>query len=97
MKQIGTLVINNETVSIMQGQYRDKSVAIQLDDADGDPYATFSKCIQGATLASNEFLAGTYSENESLREPMLGTGLFRDTGRRVSSGFVELEVWQFTS
>lgn len=97
MKNIGTLVIGDETITILQAQYRDKSIAIELKEADGGPYGTFSACIPGTALADGEFLAKTSSENEDLREPMLQTGLFVDTGRRVPSGFIELEVWKLTA
>lgn len=97
MKNIGTLVIGNETINIVQAQYRDKSIALQLTEADGGPYGTFSACIPGTDLAEGEFLAKTGSENEDLREPMLQTGLFVDTGRRVPSGFIELEVWKLAA
>lgn len=96
MKKIGTIVVDGEEISIMQGQYRDGGIALQLMDEEG-PYATFSYCIPGTPLADNEFLAKTGSENESLRQPMMDTGLFVDTGRRVESGFIEIEVWKMVA
>lgn len=97
MNQIGTLSYGGEEVSIQTTTYSaDNSPAVELYDEDGMPYATFSVCIPGSQLQPGEVLVKTWSENEDLREPMLATGLFEDTGRRVSSDFVTAEVWRFT-
>lgn len=96
MKKIGTVVVNNEEISIMQEEYRAGGIALQLMDDEG-PYATFTYCLPGTVLAAGEFLAKTGAENESLRQPMLDTGLFVDTGRRVESGFIEIEVWKMAA
>jgi hypothetical protein len=48
----------------------------------------------GARIADDEFTVKSWSENEPLVEPMLATGLFEDTGRRVPSGYVEAPVWR---
>lgn len=41
----------------------------------------------GVTLADNEFCVKSWSENEPLIEPLLATGLFKDTGRRTPTGY----------
>ena len=48
----------------------------------------------GAALAPDEFNVKSWSENEPLVAPLLATGLFEDTGRRVRSGFVESPIWR---
>lgn len=48
-------------------------------------------------LGEGEFFARTYEENAELRGPLLDTGLFIDTGARVPTGFVVLEVWRLVA
>jgi hypothetical protein len=89
--------------AILVGRYPSSSVvggaiAIQLVD-DEDPselLATFSTNLvpYGASVAGDEFCVKTWSENEALVAPMLATGLFEDTGRRVPSGHVVAPVWR---
>jgi hypothetical protein len=58
--------------------------------------ATFSTNLvpYGASVAEDEFCVKTWSENEVLVAPMLATGLFEDTCRRVPSGYVVAPVWR---
>lgn len=49
---------------------------------------------QGA-LGPGEICVKVWSENEPFIEPILATGLFRRTGRTVSSGYVVAEIWEF--
>ena len=77
--------------AILVGRYpTGGAIAIQLvDDEDrSEPLATFSTNLvpYGASVAEDEFCVKTWSENEVLVAPMLATGLFEDTGRRVPSG-----------
>jgi hypothetical protein len=96
MKKIGIITIDGEEIKIVQEEYRAGGVALQLMADDG-PYATFTYCLPGVGLAAGEFLAKTGAENETLRQPMLDTGLFFDTGRRVKSGFIEIEIWKMVA
>lgn len=61
---------------------------------DGEPWGTLSKILPGVTLDPGEVLIKTYAENEPFRQPLLDSGLFEDTGKRVPSGFIKLEVWR---
>lgn len=85
--------------AILVGRYpMGGAIAIQLFD-DGnpsEPLATFSTNLApcGTALADDEFCVKTWSENEVLVAPMLATGLFEDTGRRVQSGYVVAPVWR---
>lgn len=96
MKKIGTLVVDGEEIDILHTQYKNGTIGLQLMDDEG-PYATFTYGLPGVALAEGEFLAKAGAENESLRQPMLDTGLFVDTGRRVESGFIEIEVWKMVA
>lgn len=60
----------------------------------GSPFGTLSAHLPGVKLEPGELLIRTHSENEPLRPLLLATGYFTDTGKRIPSGFVDLEVWQ---
>lgn len=94
MKKIGTISTHGETLAVNIGEYAGGRPAIQLDDNEtGEPYLTISVNVPHAEIADGEILAKTWSENESLRGPLLASGLFVDTGKRVPCGFAEAEVW----
>ncbi|MFT3819832.1 MAG: hypothetical protein QM750_19840 [Rubrivivax sp.] len=48
----------------------------------------------GATLANDEFTVKCWGIEEAFVEPVFATGLFENTGRRVSSGYVAAQVWR---
>jgi hypothetical protein len=99
MHCIGHLPTPLGDAAILVGRYTvGHAIAIRLVD-DDDPtetLATFSTNLAhaGADLADDEFCVKTWSENEAVVAPMLATGLFEDTGRRVSSGYVVAPVWR---
>jgi hypothetical protein len=102
-KCIGRFVTPYGNAAILVGRYFSASpaggaIAIQfVDDEDpSEALATFSTNLapSGAVLADDEFCVKTWSENEVLVAPMLATGLFEDTGRRVPSGYVVAPVWR---
>lgn len=87
------------SATILVGRYpAGGAIAIQLvaDDEPTEPIATFSTNLiaYGAQVACDEFCVKTWSENEVLVSPMLSTGLFEDTGKRVPSGYVVSPVWR---
>lgn len=45
-------------------------------------------------IANDEIIVKLYSENVPLRFPLLNSGYFADTGRRIHAAFNELEVWR---
>jgi hypothetical protein len=47
-----------------------------------------------ADIANDEIIVKAYSENEVLRSPLLESGYFADTGKRIQLAFNELEVWR---
>lgn len=89
-------VLQVEAVS--PGYVNGGGTAIALYDDEG-PYATLSVNALGTSevLPQNEFCAKVWTENEHLRAPMLESGLFEDTGRRVSLNEVTAEVWRITA
>ena len=46
-------------------------------------------------LNDREILVKTWTENESWVPLILENGPFRDTGRRVPSGWVHAQVWEY--
>lgn len=67
---------------------------IAMIDETGECWATISVCIPGVRLEPGEFLMKTWSENEPAVRHLLDNG-FRDTDKRVRSGFVQAEIWTF--
>lgn len=61
---------------------------------DGAPFGIITTNIpEYDDLKVGEFLVKTWSENEWVPQ-LLESGLFEDTNKRVSSGFVEAQVWR---
>lgn len=46
-------------------------------------------------LQPGEFFVKAWSENEQIAADALASGLFVDTGRRVTTGHVEAQIWRF--
>lgn len=74
-------------VSLRFREYTEGNIAVCLETASGEPFATLSVNIEGVQLGPNEFVAKTYSENIGLNEQLIAAGYFRDTGRTVVVGF----------
>lgn len=64
-----------------------------LSSDSGSPFGTLSVVAPKVSLKPGEALIRMHSENAPLRAPLLASGYFKDTGRRVPSGYVELEIW----
>lgn len=96
---IGRIDTPYGSATILVGRYpAGGAIAIQLvdDDEPTQPMAMFSTNLVpcGAQVSCDEFCVKTWSENEVLVAPMLSTGLFEDTGKRVPSGYVVSPVWR---
>lgn len=61
-----------------------------------EPYLTLTRNERPNDCKSNEVLVKTYEENAHMRETLLATGLFEDTGERLPVGFTQLEIWRLT-
>jgi hypothetical protein len=75
-------------------RYANGNLRVQLMTAE-EPYATLSTNIAGIWLEKDCFIAKNYSENEGLNEQFIKSGLFEDTGEKVSSGFVTCPILRF--
>lgn len=61
-----------------------------------EPYVDITKNIRPNDCKSDEIIVKTYEENEHIRQPLLDTGYFEDTGKKIKNGFVSLEIWRLT-
>lgn len=88
--RIGQVVI--ESLSYADGN---PAVTLTLTET-GEEFLTLSVNLpqDAHTLDEDEFFVKTWSENEYFIQDILATGLFEDTGRRVSTGWVEAQVWR---
>jgi hypothetical protein len=77
------------------GHYRNGRIAVELIDAEtSEPFATLTINIPEATASDNEIIVKTWTENEQVAKAAYDSGLFLDTGKRISSGFVQAQVWK---
>lgn len=83
-----------EILTIYETKYLGGAKAIELLDSNEEPYTRLTTNIPGTPLKENEILVKTWSENEEVADSALKSGIFRDTGKRVRSGWVEAQVWQ---
>ena len=98
MKKIGAVETEYGIAHVNVGRYpKGGAIYVQLNDLDGQAMTTLSTNLRpyGASIADDEFCVKTWSENESLIPAMKASGLFVDTGKRVSSGHVVSPVWGF--
>ncbi len=66
-----------------------------IDKINKSPICTITSNCPSEELFPGQVIVKTYSENGPMRDTFLGSGYFRDTGRRIPSGFVKLEVWDY--
>jgi hypothetical protein len=102
-RAFGSAVIANYPVAFEAQMYQrgdGAPLALQLhvmeDGYPVEPFGTLTTCVPGAQVQEDEVLVKTYFENDILREPLLASGYFEDTGRRVAAANAELEVWKIT-
>lgn len=64
---------------------------------DGESWCTLTVCIPGVVLEPDEVLVKCWSENRHFREPLLESGIFKDTGKRRQpdpASFTLAEIWK---
>jgi hypothetical protein len=61
-----------------------------------EPFCDLTKNVRPNDCANDQIIVKTFNENEPLREPLLKSGFFEDTGLRIQPSFAELEVWRLT-
>ena len=82
------------TIEFVLGCYPNGRLAIELfDKTSGESLATLTTNMVNDSLKDGEVFVKTWSENEEIAKAALESGFFKDTGRRVSAGYVEAQVW----
>lgn len=98
MKHLATIQLHDKTYRLVEGNYVSGARMLQLEsEVDPTSTARLTVNIPDTALQPGEFLIKTWSENEPLREPLLATGFFIDTGVRVLVEFVKAEVWSLAA
>lgn len=83
---------NGEELSVQFGSYASGHTLIQLFDAEGMPYARATVNIPTEELGEKEVFIKNYSENEGVLSALIEAGIVEDTGRRVTTGYVQVPV-----
>jgi hypothetical protein len=92
-----TVTLNNEIFNLVLSTYKaDNSISISLYTQDNIPFAHLTNCQPDINLAYNQIVVKLYSENEVLK-PLIKDKTFIDTGIKIPSGFVELNIWEITN
>lgn len=81
---------------LVTGQYGNGRLALQIVSKIGEPIAKLTVNLPNEHLEEGEFFVKGWSENEVIISDVLASGIFEDTGKRISLGFVQAFVWQFT-
>lgn len=99
---VATVTVGTFTLGIAPFPYGNVGAPLGIDLAvmeNGsaiEPFADLTTSVRGANVEQDELIVKTYNENEMLREPMLASGFFEDTGKRVELPISVAEVWRFT-
>ena len=96
---MGDININfrNENLVIRRnGVYSGGRPAITIVTEYGEPFATLTVNLPDEPLEDGEFHVKTWSENKPIADLLRDSIHFEDTGKRVSTGFVEAEIWRLT-
>lgn len=90
---IGTFKLNGEMLTVLQTTYAAGGIAILIVGDDDLPYSRLSVAIENLALEPGQFAVKTWNENAEMAEAARTSGLFVDSGRRVTTGHVVAEVW----
>jgi len=67
---------------------------IVVEPKTGEEWAVLTCNLVDVNIPDGEFAVKTWSENEKIAEACFKTGIFEDTGKRMSNGFVNAEIWK---
>lgn len=83
---------------LVKSTYRSNdAIAISAyEEESGEPFMDLTTNTEDARihLEKGEIMVKTWSENEPYIKPLLESGYFEDTKRRVSLGRVEAQIWK---
>lgn len=89
------VILNKTELTLEKTNYKlDNAICILLKEG-YESYGTLTVCIEGKNnlLKDNEIIVKTWSENNYVKE-LLNTKYFKDTKKRIKTGFVEGEIWE---
>jgi hypothetical protein len=90
---LGSIECDGRRMTIMRSEFPNGRMAVYLA-VGGRIYTRLAVNVPSVDIPDDMFFAKTSDENADLREPLLATGLFEDTGARAQVGFIEFEVWK---
>lgn len=99
---VATVPVGNYTLGVAPFAYGNPdaplgiNLAVMEDGSVTEPFADLTTAVRGAAVEQDELVVKTYNENDMLREPMLASGLFQDTGKRLQLPMSVAEVWRVT-
>src|SRR5262245_49910708 len=91
MQQLTAIFVAGQEIKVLEGRYTEGGRALLLQ-APARSF-TLTVIVRGANLRAGEFLVKTWDENAPFRQPLLASGQFRDTGKRVPVGHAQAEIW----
>ena len=95
MCPIASFKVNGRDINLFGCRYSVGPVhQFVLATDDGEPFGTVTVNVPGYPLADDEVPVKTCEENAPARQPLLNSGVFMDTGKRVPCGDAEAEVWK---
>jgi hypothetical protein len=68
--------------------------SVVVANFEGEIVLKVSVNLPDAPLEPRQFHVKTWAENESFLAPLLRSGYFRDTGSRLDTGDVQVQVWE---
>ena len=84
-----------ETCRLIGSRYIDNDApAVRVVSEMGEPMASLTVNMPPHIPSEGEIFVKAWSENERLADTLRDTVFFEDTGRRVSNGYIEAEVWR---
>lgn len=86
---------NGHNLRLVKGKYEGGKTAIVVME-EGSQFAVLTVNLP-VLLKNGEFIIKTWSENAPIANLLRESRFFRDTKRRIKTGLVEAEVWEFQS
>lgn len=95
LNHLANITVDGEQLALgVVGRYSNGRMAVGAEDKNGHAYGVLSVNLPNAGLEKNEFCVKNWSEGIELADKAYATGLFSDTGKTVSTGWVKAPVWR---
>lgn len=96
-RTIGEIHVDGEPLDVKIGKYdlaRRHKTAVVVEAKDGEPYAIVSVNTED-DVTQGEFVLARHNLSDNLYAALEGSGLFQDTGKRTSFGYVNgVPIWR---